>query len=51
MPARAAGLVAVHLRRGPWGVLQARWPEAAQAHLSLDGLAGLPDALAAIGPR
>ena len=51
VPARAAGLVAVHLRRGPWGVLQARWPEAAQAHLSLDGLAGLPDALAAIGPR
>ena len=44
-PARAAGLVAVHLRRGPWGVLQARWPEAAQAHVALDGLAGLPDAL------
>ena len=51
VPARAAGLVAVHLRRGPWGVLQAHWPEATQAHLTLDGLAGLPDALAAIGPR
>ena len=23
VPARAAGLIAVHLRRGPWGVLQA----------------------------
>lgn len=51
VPARAAGLIAVHLRRGPWGVLQARWPEAAQAHLALDGLAGLPDALDAIGRR
>ena len=51
VPARTAGLVAVHLRRGPWGVLQARWPEAAQAHVALDGLAALPAALAAFGRR
>src|SRR6478672_1709279 len=31
VPAAAAGMVAVHVRRGPWGHLQADWPEAAQA--------------------
>jgi HAD superfamily hydrolase (TIGR01549 family) len=44
LPARAAGLVAVHLRRGPWGFLQ---DGAEQAHIRLDSLADLPDALAA----
>ena len=44
LPARAAGLVAVHVRRGPWGFLQ---DGAEQAHIRLDSLAGLPDALAA----
>jgi FMN phosphatase YigB (HAD superfamily) len=29
LPALAAGLQAIHLARGPWGVVQARWPEAA----------------------
>jgi HAD superfamily hydrolase (TIGR01662 family) len=42
-PARAAGLVAVHVRRGPWGHLQ----DPASAHIRLDSLAELPDALAA----
>ena len=46
VPARAAGLLAVHVRRGPWGLLQAG---AEQAHLRLDSLAELPDALAAHG--
>ena len=45
LPARAAGMLAVHLRRGPWGVVHADWPEAAQADLRLDGLGALPDAL------
>ena len=45
LPARAAGMVAVHLRRGPWGYVHATWPEAAQAHIRLDSLAQLPDAL------
>jgi FMN phosphatase YigB (HAD superfamily) len=40
-PALAAGLVAVHLRRGPWGRLQ-RTPAGA---IGIDGLAGLPAAL------
>lgn len=44
-PALAAGLVAVHLRRGPWGRLQAT-PKRAVA---IDSLAELPAALASIG--
>jgi HAD superfamily hydrolase (TIGR01509 family) len=45
LPAKAAGMVAVHLRRGPWGVLHAEWPEAARADLRLTSLAELPAAL------
>ena len=45
LPAAAAGLVAVHVRRGPWGRLQATPPEAA---LGLDDLASLPEALASL---
>ena len=43
LPAAAAGLVAVHVRRGPWGMLQVTPPEAA---IVIDDLASLPDALA-----
>jgi FMN phosphatase YigB (HAD superfamily) len=42
VPARAAGLIAVHVRRGPWGHLQ---PGAEQAHVTLDSLELLPDVL------
>jgi len=45
LPAAAAGLIAVHVRRGPWGRLQATPPEAA---LGLDDLASLPQALASL---
>ena len=45
LPANDAGMVSVFLRRGPWGVLQAEWPEAAQAGLRIDSLAELPEAL------
>jgi HAD superfamily hydrolase (TIGR01662 family) len=45
LPAAAAGLIAVHVRRGPWGRLQATPPEAA---MSLDDLASLPQALASL---
>jgi FMN phosphatase YigB (HAD superfamily) len=41
-PARAAGMVAVHVRRGPWGYLQ-RGIE--RAHLRIDSLCELPGAL------
>jgi HAD superfamily hydrolase (TIGR01662 family) len=47
LPARRAGMTAVFLRRGPWGVAQAGWPEAADADIRLESLAELPDALAA----
>jgi FMN phosphatase YigB (HAD superfamily) len=49
VPAKAAGMLAVHLRRGPWGVLHDSWPEAAQADLRLEDLASLPVALKRIG--
>ena len=45
LPAAAVGMVAVHVRRGPWGRLQRTPPEAAFA---LDVLAPLPDALASL---
>ncbi len=45
LPAAAAGLVAIHVRRGPWGRLQPTPPEAA---LGLDDLASLPEALASL---
>ena len=46
VPAKAAGMLAVHIRRGPWGLIQQSWPEAATADIQLDDLKGLPDALA-----
>lgn len=45
LPATRAGLVAIHVRRGPWGRLQRTPPEAT---LGLDDLAGLPEALASL---
>lgn len=46
LPAIAAGMTGVFLRRGPWGVIQAAWPEVAQADLRLESLRELPEALA-----
>ena len=46
LPAAEAGLVAVHIRRGPWGRLQRTPPEAA---LGVDDLASLPEALRSLG--
>jgi len=42
VPARAAGLVAVHVRRGPWGYLQ---EGREQADVCVDSLGELPEAL------
>jgi FMN phosphatase YigB (HAD superfamily) len=47
IPAAGAGLVAVHLRRGPWGVIQAAWPEAARAAVSAGDLDEAADAVLA----
>lgn len=46
LPALAAGLQAVHIARGPWGVVQARWPEA-HGLRRIRSLAELPAMLAA----
>jgi FMN phosphatase YigB (HAD superfamily) len=45
LPAIAAGMTEVHVRRGPWGHLHAAWPEAARAHVRIESLAELADAL------
>jgi len=45
VPANEAGMVSVFVRRGPWGTLQAEWPEADQAAVQIDSLAALPEAL------
>jgi len=45
LPAKSAGMLAIHLRRGPWGLIHATWPEAALADVHLDGLTDLPAAL------
>src|SRR5712691_7452120 len=45
LPARRAGMVAVFLRRGPWGVIQATSPDVGEADLRIDSLDELPDAL------
>ena len=44
LPALRAGLVAIHLRRGPWGLLQ----RAPAGTLAIDALAELPAALASV---
>jgi HAD superfamily hydrolase (TIGR01549 family) len=48
VPARAAGMTAVFLRRGPWGWMHEERPEIEQAHLRIDTLHGLADRLAAL---
>ena len=50
VPARAAGMVAVFLVRGPWGLLHATWPEAAEADLTIHSLHDLPLHLAGLRP-
>jgi HAD superfamily hydrolase (TIGR01549 family) len=49
-PARAAGMTAVFLRRGPWGWIQAGDEAPPEADLVISSLAELPDALRNIGP-
>jgi FMN phosphatase YigB (HAD superfamily) len=49
LPAIAAGMAGIHLRRGPWGVIQAGWPEAAAATASVAVLHELVDFLGRSG--
>src|SRR5215211_411310 len=44
-PAKAAGMTAVFLRRGPWGFIMAGRDNPPEADIAIDGLAELPDAL------
>ena len=46
LPSLAAGMTAVFVRRGPWGWMHAEKPEIAQAHIRLNSLTELPEALA-----
>ena len=48
LPARAAGMKAVFIRRGPWGWMHAERPDVERAHLRLDSLLDLPGQLAAL---
>jgi FMN phosphatase YigB (HAD superfamily) len=45
LPALDAGLMAVFIRRGPWGHLHAERCDAIRASLCIDSLAELPAAL------
>ena len=45
LPAKTAGMVSVFLRRGPWGLIHARRPEAAGADIRIDSLRALHGAL------
>ena len=46
LPAQALGMVGVFLVRGPWGLVQQSWPEAARADLTVETLDGLAERLA-----
>lgn len=46
LPAKRAGMSAVFVRRGPWGMIQAGWPAAEEAHAQVSGLGELADLLA-----
>ena len=48
LPAKAAGMFSVFIRRGPWGVIHAASPDAAQADLRIETLDGLAAALSGI---
>jgi FMN phosphatase YigB (HAD superfamily) len=39
------GIHAVHIRRGPWGAIQAAWPESASVRWKIDRLGQLSDVL------
>jgi HAD superfamily hydrolase (TIGR01662 family) len=45
LPAVETGMTAVFVRRGPWGMVHARRAEVARAHLCVESLRDLPEAL------
>jgi HAD superfamily hydrolase (TIGR01509 family) len=48
LPAQSIGMQAVFIKRGPWGFIQATWPEAAEVRHQIDTLTELPAVLAAM---
>jgi FMN phosphatase YigB (HAD superfamily) len=51
VPAADAGMVAVHLAVGPWGVVQAAWPEASRAAVRAHSLGEVAAALLSAAGR
>jgi FMN phosphatase YigB (HAD superfamily) len=51
VPAKAIGMTAIHIRRGPWGFIQSGWPEAERADARIDGLLELPGVLRSLAAR
>jgi FMN phosphatase YigB (HAD superfamily) len=49
LPAKAAGMTAIFIRRGPWGLIHAASPDAAHADLRIERLDGLASRLAGLG--
>ena len=45
LPAHAAGMTSVLILRGPWAAVQAQWQEASSAHLQIQTLDELPEAI------
>lgn len=45
LPAKASGMRAVLIRRGPWGYLHAEWPQATEADAIINSLSEIPDLL------
>lgn len=43
LPAQEIGMIAVFIRRGPWGYLHAAWPEMSEVRLRIDSLGEIPD--------
>ncbi len=48
LPAMEAGLVGVFIRRGPWGYIQAQWPDVEKADMKIESLEELLTALGGI---
>jgi FMN phosphatase YigB (HAD superfamily) len=48
LPALRMGMRAIFIERGPWGVIQAGWPEAAEVRVRIRTLGELPLALSGL---
>lgn len=46
LPAKQVGMLTIFIRRGPWGFIQATWPEAAQADACIHSLDEVHDVVA-----